>query len=85
MFCLSLTRLTNDERGEPNDKPADWPTTHREMLDHKSNPNFGRFPVGGGARGERVSPRVSRGDPSGRDLAESFLNSRGRDLAIAVP
>jgi hypothetical protein len=36
-------------------------------------------------RGERVGPRVSRGDPSGRDLVESFRNSRGGDHTIAVP
>ena len=33
--------------------------------------------------GERVGLRVSRGDPSGRDLVESFRNSRSRDRAIA--
>jgi len=70
--------------GESNDEPTVRYTMYREMLDHKSNPNFGRFPVGRDARGERVSPRVSRGDPSGRDLVESFRNSRSRDHVIAV-
>jgi hypothetical protein len=35
--------------------------------------------------GGRVGPRVSRGDPSGRDLVESFWNFRDRDHTIAVP
>jgi hypothetical protein len=29
---IRLTEEPNVERGELDDKPADWPTTHREML-----------------------------------------------------
>src|SRR6266850_1797509 len=41
--------------------------------------------LAGYASGKRIGSCVSRGGPSGRDLAESFWNSSGRDHVIAVP
>ncbi len=82
LACLAHNPRTT-RGGESNDEPADWPLRIERCWIASPIPTLGVSMREGGARGERVSPRVSRGDPSGRDLVESFRNSRGRDHTIA--
>ena len=72
-------RTVRQARPAPRDVGLQDPTPFLCSLQRKTIP--GPFVREGGAD----RPRVSRRDPSGPDLAESFRNSRGRDYMIAVP